>query len=143
MKNISIFILIFTIYLNCYSQQYSQEELKSKLQVSLKQRQIGQELVVAGVMLDVIGVVYLVKGTNEERTNLGNIFNTNHEKEDAREFWMGLLLVVVGDAALFTGIPFWISGSKKFDRYKKLLNNSEKKLSLKVNNRGIGLQYSF
>ena len=48
-----------------------------------------------------------------------------------------------GIATTTTGITLWIVGGAKSNRYKRLLNNSDIKLSLVTKKQGIGLQLTF
>lgn len=145
MKKTIVLVVILIFNSICFSQDYSQEELSSRLRKSLRMKHTGQTLTVVGIVLEVVGIVLYVKGTMEE---FDEIYDDDYDfDEDYDEYnsssIVGSLFTIGGTACLGTGIPLWIVGNIKSNRYRNLLNNSDMTLSLVAKNRGIGLQLTF
>ena len=133
MKKTLALVVILLFYSICLSQDYSHDELSDKLKSSLKLKQTGQGLTGLGVMLGVGGFSLMLAGATE----------FNDYDKDAGTYKIGYLCMVGGVATITTGITLWIVGEVNNSRYKRLLSNSDMKLSLVAKKQGIGLQLTF
>ncbi len=101
-------------------------------------------MTVAGIGLTVAGVVVYINGLSESDafTNSYNRYDDNSD-DGAGKIIGGLVVMIAGEALLATGITFWIVGGVKSGRYQRLIKQKEKQLSLKLDHRGIGIQFNF
>ena len=121
-----------------FAQQYSEDELRTKLRRSLNKKHVGQGLVIAGGILNAIGIG--IWSSVEEGKHS---FGSPQMEENLSKIIGGGLLLAVGQVGLGIGIPVWISGGTRSNTYNRLLKEYDKELSVKITNRGLGLHYSF
>ena len=146
MKKVIIAAIVFGLYSISFGQGHSQEELSRKLKSSLSMKSTGKLLTGVGVVSFVGGVVFVIKQINEmdeynEQFNSGDYDNLNDN--GAASGRVASLFFIGGTVFIGTGVTLWIVGGIKSNRYKRLLDESENKLSLNINKRGVGLQFNF
>lgn len=142
---ILFFILIFTIFSkNCDAQQNKDLEFYQRKVASYKKMKVtGQVLTAAGPVMMIGGIALIATFISDENSAYGNNNNV-HSNGDGGElgtFLAGYALVLLGAGSLGTGIPLWVIGNKKIEKYSKELPKVS--LEYKPLNASIGICYSF
>jgi hypothetical protein len=141
------------IHMNKYPQDPTRSpleyELSLKLKSSLQMKNTGQGLTGLGINLNVVGFFLIANGEKENIIDI-NENNSPHTgpsnlSSDAgsEKILIGTIGIVAGTVMTVTGVTLWIVGGAKSNRYERLMNESKTKVSMNINQKGIGLHLYF
>jgi hypothetical protein len=134
MKTTLLVIFLFSFTAHCYAQVDPQKMLYlQKAEKYRKMKNTGTVLTVAGGILFVTGLVTLVNAST----------NNTSSQTTAGDVRNGFYAYVGGAAALGSGIPLWIVGSYKQEKYEAKAQNLSVRINANPQNKGLTLIYRF
>ena len=152
MNKLIVILVALVFYSNSFCQKYYQEQLSLKLKRSIEMKNTGKKLLAGGVISYAVAVGFWIKVMDEQNKATDEFnqkeYHTQDDFDAVHEAGTGPaavsgICIAGGTVLVITGITLWKIGGNKSKQYKKLLEKYEKKLSLTINKRGIGLQLNF
>lgn len=134
MKKTAVLIIILVSALTLFAQQDKNEFYQNRINHFQSMRGTGISLVVVGVVANVIGIPLYIKGLSSDFEG---------DEDAALGYLGGAVLMVVGEVSIAGGVTLWAFGDSRVRKYKRLLQKSDKGLSLGLSQKGLTLQMRF